>query len=86
MRPYPDTKRHNGVAAVLQFDANIDPDTSRWLSVRILEVADRIGGDSFPSEEEVTRAANALERRQISLDRDAVYAALFCALNEGALT
>ena len=43
MIPYPNTRRHNAVAACLQFWwHDIDPDSSRTLAVKIIETLDRI--------------------------------------------
>lgn len=43
MKPYPNTRRHNAVAAVLQFHwHDIDPDSSRTLAVKVIETLDRL--------------------------------------------
>ncbi|HTE63405.1 MAG TPA: hypothetical protein VK631_23820 [Solirubrobacteraceae bacterium] len=43
MKPYPNTPRHNAVAACLQFHwHDIDPDSARTLAVKIIETLDRV--------------------------------------------
>ena len=43
MKPYPNDRRHNAVAATLQFHwHDIDPDSARTLAVKIIETLDRV--------------------------------------------
>jgi hypothetical protein len=42
MEPWPNTPRHNAVAACLQFFWPIDPDSSRMLAIQIIETIERV--------------------------------------------
>ena len=87
MQLRPTSKRHVAASAALQWHLNLDPDTALHIAERVLFHADRAGIrqtiDGMPSDDEVTRAANALARRGIDLARDDVYAALYAALTLG---
>lgn len=87
MKSYPATRRHDAAAAALQWYLGLDPDTSKYAAERVLFHADRAGiresTSGLPTAKEVTRAVEALGRRQITVKPDDAYAALYAALALG---
>jgi hypothetical protein len=73
VRLFPLTNRHIAAATALQLYGGIDPDGSRDLAERIVFAIDRAGArghtGSAPTEDEVTRAHNALARRGVACAR-----------------
>jgi hypothetical protein len=74
LRLFPQTNRHIAAATALQLYGGMDPDGSRDLAERIVFAVDRAGArghtGSAPTEDEVTRAHNALARRGVACARD----------------
>jgi hypothetical protein len=70
--PYPNTHRHNAVAAVLQWHGGMDPDTSRTIAVYVIELLDRLDKRAKKSEKQ-RRDDAAAEGRSI-VENDAIQA------------
>lgn len=81
------TTRHVACNVVLQLHGNVDPDTARGLSDRILFAVDRAGmrghDDAAPTDDEVQRAQTALARRGVAAAHDDVRYALDAAFVRG---
>ena len=83
MDAWPNDPAHNAAAMALQIYGGSDPDGSRYVARRVCAAVFRAGvrpTDGLPTPAEVERAREALERRQIRVEADDVYAALLDAL------
>ena len=88
----PDLKRwaenDRTIAAAVELQlAGIDPDSSRALADRIVFRIDRVGmrghGDAAPTDDEIRRAQNELNRRGHAVSSEDVFAALDAAFIRG---